>query len=299
MRKILFMPLIISLLMSCEKALDYTLPEGENHLVVNTILNANADTILVNVSWSKPTAQLLDSNLFVNNAQVEMYEDDNFLFRLLPRGGKGYYGANYQVRNNSIYTLEVRYQDIVVRASTLIPMKPDFTSQIEDTSGSLIIGTLHFKDKPSDRNYYIIGVQFNQPVIYDTIFFPDTVIFLYRFHRKDILRFVIGNFGPLEASLPGIVDGFAFSDKLFDGQDFSFHWYAVKVPTDTIFVQLYSIDENLYRFFDTFTSAEMANSNPFAQPANVYTNVEGGLGLVASLTYKEDTLVLSQMLKRK
>ncbi len=294
MRRILFTILIMSLLISCEKKLDYTLLEGENHLVVNSILNANADTILVNVSWSKPTAETLDTNLFVNDAQVDMYEDNNFLFDLQPRGQRGFYQANYMVKNGSLYTLKVEYQEQRVSAVTEVPQKPDFTSQIIDTAGALFKGTITVHDPSSQVNYYVIGVQFNKPEIYDTIFLPDTVVFLYRLRRRNILRFIFADFGPIEAKLPGIVDGFAFADKIFDGKNYTFHWYAVKVPTDTIFIQLYAIDRNLYKFFDTFTRSEIANNNPFAQPANVYTNIDGGLGLLASLTYKEDTLVLTQ-----
>ena len=293
MRRFLFTILIMILLISCEKKLDYTFPEGENHLVVNSILNANADTILVNVSLSKPTAKVLDTNLFVNDAQVGLYEDNNFLLDLRPRGQRGFYQANYSVKNGSVYTLKVEYQGKRVSAVTEVPQKPDFTSWISDTAGALITGTITVQDPSSQVNYYVIGVQFNQPEVYDTIFLPDTIVFLYRLRRRNILRFVFADFGPIEAKLPGIVDGFAFADKIFNGHDYTFHWYAVKVPTDTLFVQLYAIDYNLYKFFDTFTRSEIANNNPFAQPANVYTNVDGGLGLFASLTYKEDTLVVS------
>ena len=294
MRELLFIFLIISMLSSCEKELDYTLPEGENHLVVNSILNTQSDSVIVNVSLSKPTARELDTNLFVNDARVELYEDNNFLFELQSRGRKGYYAANYRVKNSSVYTLRVTYEDKEVSGSTVVPQKPDFTSQIEDTAGTFITGQATIKDKGNEKNYYMLGVQINVPEVYDTIFFPDTIIFLYKLHRRDILAFVFGNFGPIEASLPGIVDGFAFSDVLFDGQTFSFRWYAAKAPVDTLFIQLYAIDQNLYKFFDTFTRSEIANNNPFAQPANVFTNIDGGLGLFASLTYKEDTLILSE-----
>ncbi len=279
---------------ACEKKLDYTLPQGQNHLVVNSILNANADTVLVNISWSKPTAQTLDTNLFVNNATVDMYEANNFLFSLTPRGQKGYYESHYQVKNRATYTIKATYKDITVSGTTQVPARPHFSATVEDTTGSLIAGAITVQDPAKENNFYLIGVQFNQPEVYDTIFFPDTAFFLFRFHRRNILRFIFADFGPIEAKLPGIVDGFAFADKIFNGQSYTFHWYAVHVPTDTIFVQLYAIDENLYKFFDTFTRSEMANNNPFAQPANVFTNIDGGLGLLASLTYSEDTIILSE-----
>ncbi len=298
MRRLIIFLLLAVWLFSCEKKLDYTLPEGENHIVINSILNATADTVLVNVSWSKPTAQLLDTNLFVSDAQVEMYENDNFLLDLSPRGWKGYYEAHYTVKQGAAYTIKVRYNGQEAEGETVVPQDPVFTSEVTDTSGSLIKGEITVHDRKDEENFYLIGVQFNQPYVYDTLFVQDTMIFLYKFSRRDILRFVFAEFGPVEASLPGIVDGFAFSDKMFDGQSFTFHWYAVHVPTDTIFVQLYAIDRNLYEFFDTFTRSEIANNNPFAQPANVYTNVQGGLGLVASLTYVEDTLILSRSIQK-
>lgn len=288
--------LVLLALWGCEKQLDYDLPPGSDHLVVNSILNAEADSVVVNISLSKPTAEPLDTNLFVNNARVAMYENDNFLFYLPWRGGKGYYFANYRVVNGARYKIVVDYKDKHATAQVTVPQRPDFTASILDTANGLIRGEVTLHDPDSTQDYYMIAVQFNRPVIVDTIFLPDTVIFQYAFLRRDILQFVIFDFGPVRSSLPGIMHGFAFTDYVFNGRDYTFRWYAVNPMMDTVFVQLYRINKDLYDFLESFSRMEMINNNPFAQPMNVYTNVDGGLGLVGALSYKEDTLIISEFL---
>lgn len=286
MKKIIFGLLLSMCLLSCEKQLSYDLPEGENNIVVNSILNANADTILVNLSLSKPTAEPLDTNLFINDAQVDFYENNQLISSLQPWGTKGYYHTNYQVRSGYTYSLKVKYNEFEAQANTTLPDKPNFSSRILDPNGTLIIGEITIHDDADKSNYYIIGVQHNDTAYNDTSF---AIV------RKNALRFIFADFGPIEAKLYGIVDGYAFSDQIFDGQTYSFKWYA-KAGIDTLFVRLFTIDKNLFEFFKTFSLSEIANANPFAQPANVYTNIDGGLGLFASLNYIEDTLEVNYII---
>lgn len=83
-----------------------------------------------------------------------------------------------------------------------------------------------------------------------------------------------------------INDRFFNGDPVPLGSDFSFG------RGDTAIVTLFHIDETYHDFFETYQAAFFANGNPFAQPGQILTNVEGGRGIFASLSYARDTVII-------
>lgn len=83
-----------------------------------------------------------------------------------------------------------------------------------------------------------------------------------------------------------------FNDRFFNGDpiplgsDFSFE------IGDTAIISLYHIEESYHDFVETYEEAFFANGNPFAQPAQILTNVEGGLGIFAALSLTRDTVIV-------
>jgi len=82
------------------------------------------------------------------------------------------------------------------------------------------------------------------------------------------------------------------NDRFFNGSpvplgsDFSFG------IGDTAIISLYHIEESYHDFVETYQDAFFANGNPFAQPAQILTNVEGGFGIFATLSLTRDTLII-------
>ncbi len=52
---------------------------------------------------------------------------------------------------------------------------------------------------------------------------------------------------------------------------------------ESIDVFLYRVDEHYYEYHRSLELVSQIEENPFAEPANVYTNIEGGLGVFAGL----------------
>lgn len=83
-----------------------------------------------------------------------------------------------------------------------------------------------------------------------------------------------------------------FNDRFFNGDpipvgsDFSF------MVGDTAIVSLYHIEESYHDFVETYEEAFFANGNPFAQPGQILTNVDGGLGIFAALSLTRDTVIV-------
>ncbi len=80
-------------------------------------------------------------------------------------------------------------------------------------------------------------------------------------------------------------DDFAVNDRFFDGDDVPFGTGFEYKLEDTLVATLYHIEESYHDFLETFEEAEQANGNPFGQPASIISNVEGGLGIFATLSY--------------
>ena len=56
-----------------------------------------------------------------------------------------------------------------------------------------------------------------------------------------------------------------------------------------MFVYLISASEDYFRYKRTYSLQEESSGDPFAQPVNVYNNIENGFGIVAG--YSEDVFV--------
>lgn len=98
-------------------------------------------------------------------------------------------------------------------------------------------------------------------------------------------RFTINKIGESDLS-------FEVNDRFFDGDDVVFGTAFDYVVGDTLISKLYHIEESYHDFLETFEEAAQANGNPFAQPASILSNVEGGLGIFATISHDEKLVVI-------
>lgn len=64
------------------------------------------------------------------------------------------------------------------------------------------------------------------------------------------------------------------------------------VEGDTLIGTVYHLEPTHYKFLSSASSADAANFNPFAVSGEIVTNVRGGLGIVATLSYDRKTVVV-------
>jgi hypothetical protein len=81
-------------------------------------------------------------------------------------------------------------------------------------------------------------------------------------------------------------------DRLFNGQPYAQVTTYRFVPGDTVTATLYHIDSLYYAFRQSVRDARNANGNPFAQPAGIRSNVQGGLGIFTVLVSDQRTVYL-------
>jgi hypothetical protein len=102
--------------------------------------------------------------------------------------------------------------------------------------------------------------------------------------------------------------GATFNDKFINGTGFNFAYNRGAEPNsmapddknaergyfkkgDTVVVKFCSIDYNSYTFYVSYELAAAGNGNPFGSPANIHSNIQGGLGIWAGFSPTFDTLV--------
>lgn len=158
---------------------------------------------------------------------------------------------------NSNWELVVRNQDEeIARASARFLPKPSIR-QIEyqvDTD-SLLSLQIQVADDPASKNYYRL-----------------------RIYSSDMLPHngFSGLWNDLNAS-GGML-------KINTGR-------ALKIGSEKVIVSLYHIEEEYYNFLRSIQKAHDANYNPFAQPANLESNLNGkAIGIFTAVSGQTDTL---------
>lgn len=63
---------------------------------------------------------------------------------------------------------------------------------------------------------------------------------------------------------------------------------------DTLIFTAYHIDKTYYEYQRTLNDNRSANGNPFAQPGNLLSNINGGVGIFTFLSYDRDTLFVQR-----
>jgi hypothetical protein len=90
----------------------------------------------------------------------------------------------------------------------------------------------------------------------------------------------------------GLVTDRRVSDILFNGNQFSFETSYNYQLGDTITARLYHLTEEHWNFSESASNAQSANGNPFGQPANILSNVTGGLGVFTTLNFDEKVVIV-------
>lgn len=83
-------------------------------------------------------------------------------------------------------------------------------------------------------------------------------------------------------------DDFTTDGEVTVGTNFDY------VEGDTVTTFIYQIDESYYNFLETVDAAEQANFSPFAQPTNIQTNIEGGMGIFTAFDYDKRTVIIKR-----
>jgi len=324
MKKIIYFLIIGLTLSSCMEVLDIDLDEKDKLLVVNSLISSDT-TIRVNIT---KTISSLDGDAFIkfiNDAEVKLYENDEFVETLL-QDTLGYYFSTIKPDLNKKYTIVAEHKNYPkLTASCSLPD----TVSIKDVDISLNIDTVnetwidpytgneidttfyqftgdgsasvYFDDPADETNYYMVTFTYIRP---NYIWDDEGNIYITGYYEYPIHNDVEMASDNLEYFiLNSTTSGYIFSDALFNGTEFNFKasistWEIYDMFYDEfhepiIYAHLYSLDKEVYKFVASYNKYKASLGNPFAEPVNIYTNIENGLGIFGSFNKNSFTIPLT------
>lgn len=280
--------------LSCETIIDVDLPQHVPALVVNSTFS-NSDTTFI-IQLSETTGILEQEDYYsnygnVNGGLIELFENDQPI-GIATQQENGLYYFPYTPKTNNKYTIKASKEGYaLVNATDKVPaINKTLTIEELDQSNDEFNLSFSFND-PEESNYYLVDLYAVEPY-YDYYYDEDTSYQIYLGDRLQKLFYQEegADFDEFE----NYNESRIFSDELFNGQKFNqkinFYYYPYYQNIDgnqseeaTRFVlQLKNVSDAYYRYSITKYNQSSSQDNPFAEPAQVYNNIENGYGIFAS-----------------
>ncbi len=284
MRALLKIALLLILFLNCEKVVEVDIPVHEPVLVGSAFFTPDS---LWSVRITRSTDILSPNNmaLQIENATVELWQEDQYLTELAHQGNGLYRSDNLRPAAGNSYTLRAAAPNFeAIEASDYLSPPVAITSVLNLPARSgdpdeYVRLRLTFDDPPDIDNYYLLSIQMVD-------------IFGYRFfnHFETSNPVIMANSD--EDSGPVNIDDFfdneaVFDDVLFAGEtlEIDFGYYDFLFGSNSwaqVYIRLSSVSEHYFRHHKTFRKAETVDGgNPFQEPVLIHSNVQNGIGIFA------------------
>jgi len=301
---------------SCEKDITVDLPTTEARLVIEGVIEQGQPPYLIltrTESFFDPTDANSISQIFVHGAQVTV-DDGSIQFPLTEL-------CSDQIPDSLIpvvaellgVSIEILEAINYCAYTTLDPM----------AFGE--IGKSYSLTVNAEGKTATATTKIHEPIALDSVWFklkdpnendslgyawanltdPDTVGNAYRWFAQRINHYSNGEQKDAYAIPPF---GSVFSDQFINGLSFEFFYFRGQISNsdktddnndeanlykvgDTIAIKFVTIGLAEEAFYSSFEDQVINTGNPFANPSNVQTNVEGGLGIWAGYGVTRDTII--------
>lgn len=283
MRK-LFFALCCIALVSCEKEIEFDNEDTEPKLVVNGVFQSDS-VWSVHVSYSLNVLDQADIT-YLSNASVKLKDGNGNLIEDLVHQGEGYYvsPSGFQPVIGNAYRVEVSHPNYpTVNALSSQPFPVAFavtdTLTISTTYDDFLQVNFSLPDPGVLGNRYEVrAYAYNENIYYDSWGNPiDTVITIDPLTlSSNSVYFENGDGGERYTNR-------LFSlDDVYNGQTTDFvvnvHLWSAAYNSP-IYLVVNHCSEEYYRFSYSYQKYTETAGDPFAQPVQVYSNVENGIGV--------------------
>jgi hypothetical protein len=287
MKQLISYTLILFVFFSCQKVLDLDADTKKSKLVVNTLFSEEKEW---RIELTKSLSVLDGGELsFIDNAQVNILDENNNLVESLPYGF-GYYKSALGLKPiaGKKYKIEVSAPNFTaVSAADFCPsivpiLNIDTSFVITAFAEKKYTATINFQDPPNTENFYGIELEVSS---YTRTYFPALGIWDTTFNSSD--KVYLSSSDPLIDN--GGTDSYSqtltFKDNLFNGQQKSlsvnYMIYESGSPNQFFVknLRLSSYTEASYNYSKSIEAYLNTEGNPFAEPVQVYSNVDNGFGI--------------------
>jgi len=291
MKFFIFILSSIIFLNSCIKEIEIQ-PTTDNTPVVNAIFSPDS---IIAIHLSLPTEMNAINKRVINDAVIELYENDSLLFSLICANNDGWYRNYYKPKITKKYTLKFTYNGYKVNSSTTIPKITELTraeikltNRVTDENHPISRIDVHFFDTSLNNNYYELN-----------FFYKNTLIRYHSFNNRRITNAILLN----ENIWDYVPSSYFFSDELFNGDSANINIDGGSgidldgniIPNINYKVQLESISKEYYLYKKSWARHYFNQQNnehledPLTlifqgEPQNLYSNIINGYGVFGSFS---------------
>lgn len=308
MPRLFIICLFLLSLFSCEKAVNISIPESEQKLVILSNFSS-IEPLKVTVTRSEELLSSDTNFVAISNADVGIYQDGVLLESLTfvpqpPPLGLFFQTNTFQPVIGTTYELRARAPGLpMVTATSALPKAVELTNfklrNVEKTTT--------FQGDRATYNYSL-DISLQDPLPSGN-----------QYHlliKQQKLAMAEGDGRPSETSIdqPQVIavtrasttlenyhrGGFLFDDSEQNGQQLN---YTFQFQTSTsnineklgkLYVELRTVSEDYYLFNQSISNAFQSSGEPVDQPVIIYSNVENGFGIFAGYSVVKDSLDVIQ-----
>jgi hypothetical protein len=294
MNKLFYIIFILSsFLISCEKIIEFDVETTTPKIVINSIFNTDDNW---NVHLSSSLSVIDTSNLTnIENASVYIFDDQNQIIETLVHDSLGYYHGILKPIDGLKYKIEASALNFeTVNAIDSIPQKSTITAL--DTSSFVFNGnerisiSIGFNQSMSISNYYKIAVKIGREKYSTTLDQNGFNIIDTNYKEKWINVRPESSFAERTSNPKEII----FNDNTFNSNEESVSFsiknlihkhnqdsnYSLKFIT----IYFFGISHDHYIYYKSLKIFEDNSLNIFAQPIQVFSNINNGFGIFAGAT---------------
>ena len=292
MKRLLILLSISLAYISCEKVIPFDGDVNTPKLVINSVFESDS-TFKVHVSSSRSVIDTASFNN-IDDAIVSIKDDNENIIETLNHIENGFYKGQTFPQENQTYILEVNHPDYAdITASDSLPSpitinSVDTSTIIDPINGNRLQISMNFDDPENTQNYYLIETySVNEYLVIKN---SDTT----EYELDTTKQFMVLTDEVFQNGGSPWREQGLFNDLLFNGQNKTLEleipndsWsgsedgYDWSYQTLTLRLYLHNITLSYYYYRTSLELFQNASGNPFAQPVQVYSNIENGFGVFA------------------
>lgn len=293
MKKI-FLPLLVAIgCLSCEKTIDIDVPADDAKIVMQSFLNPDS-TFKVHLGKSEFILDNLPEQSGLAGASVSVFEEQKLLGNMKYLDNGWYELEDFLPETGKTYRVEVQKEGLgKVEASETVLVKVPVSEIRIDTLTTDEYGYPHqevelsfYIEDPAGENFYVPTAYYYSKVRVTNPYDSSVVFYTNNYPLR------------LDSSAPNVEsvcvnDCFSMiSDEYFEegrykvrmrGSLSSFPEEAI-VEEEYLYINLYNVSPSYYLYFVTLNKSRESGGDPFAEPTQIFSNVNGGYGILGSLS---------------
>lgn len=288
---VVFCVCIIGMVSGCKEVVHFNTQGQARALVLNSILQANIDSIRIELTQTRSPDEGTRWKIFPN-AEIQIYEDGQQLGNA-EWNKEGYFLYHHRLLPGHTYRIIAHVPEYgTAWGETTIPEQLKLCELKlkagKDGPQKIYFASCHWQDTPGKRNFYWLGAQYSAwreglPWnMEDTVNLKDVSFFVTKSTLPDPFNRVFN-----EGSNPEYEYYMRVEDSGLDGHilDMSYRIYNSHAMKARIYMLNtdHHYDAYLKSIIENYNNSVSIDEFPLLyHPAYVHTNVHGGVGLVAS-----------------